>query len=75
MIAHNAVDFELIFFLDPAYFSRVDAASGAGGLLQCVSLILKYDFGENINVSLLSMEGSHRRCASGPCTEDWQRHK
>ena len=56
---HNAVDFKLIFFLDPAYFSRVDAMSGAGGLLQCVSLRLKYAFGENPHVFLLSMEGSH----------------
>lgn len=72
---HNAVDFELIVFLDPAYFSCVNAASGASGLPQCVSLRLKYAFGENPHVSLLSMEGSHRGCASWLCTEDWEHCK
>jgi mediator of RNA polymerase II transcription subunit 14 len=72
---HNAVDFELIIVPDPACMPRVNAASGAGWLPHCVSVRLKYAFGENPHVSLLSMEGSHRGCASGPCTEDWERCK
>jgi mediator of RNA polymerase II transcription subunit 14 len=72
---HNAVDFELIIVPDPACMPRVNAASGEGWLPHCVSVRLKYAFGENPHVSLLSMEGSHRGCVSWPCTEDWERCK
>ena len=60
---HKAVDFGLTVVLDPASIPHVNAAGGAAWLPHCVSVRLKYAFGENPHMSLLSMEGSHGGCA------------
>jgi len=72
---HNAVDFGLTVVLDPASIPHVNAAGGAAWLPHCVSVRLKYAFGENPHMSLLSMEGSHGGRACWPRTEDWERCK
>ncbi|KAH9318352.1 hypothetical protein KI387_020121 [Taxus chinensis] len=72
---HNAVDFGLTVVLDPANIPNVNAAGGAAWLPHCVSVRLKYTFGENPHMSLLGMEGSHGGRALWPHMEDWERCK
>ncbi|XP_075493416.1 mediator of RNA polymerase II transcription subunit 14-like isoform X2 [Primulina tabacum] len=57
--AHNSVDFALTVVLDHAHIPHINAAGGAAWLPYCVSVILRYSFGENPSVNFLGMEGSH----------------
>lgn len=72
---HNAVDFSLIVVLDPAHIPHINAAGGAAWLPYCVSVRLRYSFGENPNVSFLSMEGSHGGRACWLRVDDWEKCK
>ncbi|KAK1417865.1 hypothetical protein QVD17_26999 [Tagetes erecta] len=69
---HNAVDFGLTVVLDPALIPHMNAAGGAAWLLYCVSVRLKYSFGENPNVCFLGMEGSHGGMSCWLRVEDWE---
>ncbi|KAM0029677.1 putative mediator complex, subunit Med14 [Helianthus debilis subsp. tardiflorus] len=69
---HNAVDFGLTVVLDPAHIPHINAAGGAAWLPYCVSVRLKYSFGENPNVSFLGMEGSHGGRSCWLRVEDWE---
>ncbi|XAR68112.1 hypothetical protein NMG60_11003124 [Bertholletia excelsa] len=72
---HNSVDFALTVVLDSAHIPHINAAGGAAWLPYCVSVRLRYSFGENPNVSFLGMEGSHggRACWLRP--DDWEKSK
>lgn len=72
---HNWVDFGLTIVLDPAHIPHINAAGGAAWLPYCVSVRLRYSFGENPHVSLLGMEGSHGGRACWSRVEDWERCK
>ncbi|KAF5197093.1 Mediator of rna polymerase ii transcription subunit [Thalictrum thalictroides] len=69
---HKSVDFALTVVLDPANIPHVNTAGGAAWLPYCVSVRLRYSFGENPRVMFLGMEGSHggRACWLG--LEDWE---
>lgn len=69
---HNAVDFGLTVVLDPALIPHINAAGGAAWLPYCVSVRLKYSFGENPNVGFLGMEGSHGGRSCWVRVEDWE---
>nr|XP_043627804.1 mediator of RNA polymerase II transcription subunit 14 [Erigeron canadensis] len=69
---HNAVDFGLTVVLDPAHIPQINAAGGAAWLPYCVSVRLKYSFGENPNVSFMGMEGSHGGRSCWLRSEDWE---
>ncbi|KAM0070445.1 putative mediator complex, subunit Med14 [Helianthus debilis subsp. tardiflorus] len=69
---HNAVDFGLTVVLDPAHIPHINAAGGAAWLPYCVSVRLKYSFGENPNVCFLGMEGSHGGMSCWLRVEDWE---
>ncbi|KAK9733597.1 hypothetical protein RND81_04G077400 [Saponaria officinalis] len=72
---HNSVDFALTVVLDPAHIPHVNAAGGAAWLPYCVSVRLRYSFGENPNVSFLGMEGSHGGRACWLRVDDWEKCK
>lgn len=72
---HNAVDFALTVVLDPAHIPHINAAGGAAWLPYCVSVRLRYSFGENPNVSFLGMEGSHGGRACWLRVDDWGKCK
>ncbi|KDP23665.1 hypothetical protein JCGZ_23498 [Jatropha curcas] len=72
---HNSVDFALTVVLDPAYIPHVNAAGGAAWLPYCVSVRLRYSFGENTNVTFLGMEGSHGGRACWLRADDWEKCK
>ncbi|CAK7340977.1 unnamed protein product [Dovyalis caffra] len=72
---HNSVDFALTVVLDPAHIPYVNAAGGAAWLPYCVSVRLRYLFGENMNVSFLGMEGSHGGRACWSHVDDWEKCK
>ncbi|CAI9786128.1 unnamed protein product [Fraxinus pennsylvanica] len=73
--AHNSVDFALTVVLDPAHIPHINAAGGAAWLPYCVSVRLRYSFGENPNVSFVGMEGSHGGRACWTQTDDWEKCK
>lgn len=73
--AHSSVDFALTFVLDPAHIPHVNAAGGAAWLPYCVSVRLKYFFGENPHVSFLRMDGSHGGRACWSRVDDWEKCK
>ncbi|KAL5988887.1 Mediator of RNA polymerase II transcription subunit 14 [Asimina triloba] len=73
--ARNAVDFGLTFVLDPAHIPHINAAGGAAWLPYCVSVRLRYSFGETIHISLIGMEGSHGGRACWSRAEDWEKCK
>ncbi|XP_038987624.1 mediator of RNA polymerase II transcription subunit 14-like isoform X2 [Phoenix dactylifera] len=73
--AHNSVDFALNFVLDPAHIPHMNAAGGAAWLPYCVSVRLKYSFGENTHISFLGMDGSHGGRACWLRFEDWEKCK
>ncbi|CAI9781699.1 unnamed protein product [Fraxinus pennsylvanica] len=73
--AHNSVDFALTVVLDPAHIPPINAAGGAAWLPYCVSVRLRYSFGENPNVSFVGMEGSHGGRACWMRIEDWDKCK
>ncbi|KAL6278811.1 hypothetical protein ACE6H2_022412 [Prunus campanulata] len=72
---HNSVDFALTLVLDPAHIPHINAAGGAAWLPYCVSVRLRYAFGENPNVSFLGMEGSHGGRACWLRIDDWDKCK
>jgi mediator of RNA polymerase II transcription subunit 14 len=72
---HNSVDFALTVVLDPAHIPHINAAGGAAWLPYCVSVRLRYLFGENSNVSFLGMEGSHGGRACWSHADDWEKCK
>lgn len=73
---HNLVDFGLTVVLDPAHIPNINAAGGAAWLPYCVSVRLRYTFGENTpHISLLGMEGSHGGRACWLRVEDWEKCK
>lgn len=72
---HNSVDFALTVVLDPAHIPPINAAGGAAWLPYCVSVRLRYSFGENPNVSFLGMEGSHGGRACWLRIDDWEKCK
>ncbi|RZS20934.1 hypothetical protein BHM03_00053508 [Ensete ventricosum] len=71
---HSLVDFALTFVLDPAHIPHLNAG-GAAWLPNCVSVRLRYSFGENAHVSFLGMEGSHGGRARWSRHEDWEKCK
>ncbi|KAK1314915.1 Mediator of RNA polymerase II transcription subunit 14 [Acorus calamus] len=71
--AHSLVDFALTVVLDSAHIPHINAAGGAAWLPYCVSVKLRYSFGENPHVSLLGMEGSHGGQACWLRLEDWEK--
>ncbi|CAL9162610.1 unnamed protein product [Musa hybrid cultivar] len=73
--AHNLVDFALTFVLDPAHIPHMNAAGGAAWLPYCVSVRLRYSFGDNAHVSFLGMQGSHGGRACWSRQEDWEKCK
>ncbi|XP_011038571.1 PREDICTED: mediator of RNA polymerase II transcription subunit 14-like isoform X1 [Populus euphratica] len=72
---HNYVDFALTVVLDPANIPHINAAGGAAWLPYCVSVRLRYLFGETMNVSFLGMEGSHGGRACWSHVDDWEKSK
>uniref|UniRef100_A0A1D1Z013 Mediator of RNA polymerase II transcription subunit 14 n=2 Tax=Anthurium amnicola TaxID=1678845 RepID=A0A1D1Z013_9ARAE len=72
---HNSVDFALTFVLDPSLIPHINAAGGAAWLPYCVSVRLRYSFGENTHISLIGMEGSHGGRACWLRLEDWDKCK
>ncbi|XP_042448372.1 mediator of RNA polymerase II transcription subunit 14-like isoform X1 [Zingiber officinale] len=70
--AHNLVDFALTFVLDLANIPHMNAAGGAAWLPYCVSVKLRYSFGESAHVSFRGMEGSHGGRACWLRLEDWE---
>ncbi|XP_074280337.1 mediator of RNA polymerase II transcription subunit 14 [Silene latifolia] len=72
---HNLVDFALTVVLDPAHIPHINTAGGAAWLPYCVSVRLRYSFGENSNVSFLGMEGSHGGRACWLRVDDWEKCK
>ncbi|KAG6645446.1 mediator of RNA polymerase II transcription subunit 14 isoform X2 [Carya illinoinensis] len=72
---HNSVDFALTVVLDPALIPHINAAGGAAWLPYCVSVRLRYSFGENPSVSFLDMEGSHGGRACWFRADDWEKCK
>ncbi|KAK9919543.1 hypothetical protein M0R45_028134 [Rubus argutus] len=73
--SHNSVDFALTLVLDSAHIPHINAAGGAAWLPYCVSVRLRYSFGENPNVSFLGMEGSHGGRACWLRIDDWEKCK
>ncbi|KAK4427686.1 Mediator of RNA polymerase II transcription subunit [Sesamum alatum] len=73
--AHNSVDFALTVVLDPAHIPHINAAGGAAWLPYCVSVRLRYSFGENLTVSFIGMEGSHGGRACWLRVDDWDKCK
>ncbi|PKA61335.1 Mediator of RNA polymerase II transcription subunit 14 [Apostasia shenzhenica] len=71
--SHNSVDFAVTFVLDPAHIPHVNAAGGAAWLPYCVSVRLKYAFGDSPHVSFLRMDGSHGGRSCWSRAEDWER--
>ncbi|XP_026422709.1 mediator of RNA polymerase II transcription subunit 14-like [Papaver somniferum] len=72
---HNSVDFALTVVLDPAHIPHINAAGGAAWLPYCVSVRLRYSFGENPRVSFVGMEGSHGGRACWFQVDEWEKSK
>ncbi|KAK4852737.1 hypothetical protein QYF36_026620 [Acer negundo] len=72
---HNSVDFALTVVLDPAHIPHANAAGGAAWLPYCVSVRLRYSFGENSNVNFIGMEGSHGGRACWFRADEWEKCK
>ncbi|XP_031268938.1 mediator of RNA polymerase II transcription subunit 14 [Pistacia vera] len=72
---HYSVDFALTVVLDPAHIPHINAAGGAAWLPYCVSVRLRYSFGENPTVSFLGMEGSHGGRACWLRADEWEKCK
>lgn len=72
---HNSVDFALTVVLDPTHIPHANAAGGAAWLPYCVSVRLKYSFGENPSVTFIGMEGSHGGKACWFRVDEWEKCK
>lgn len=73
--AHSSVEFALTFVLDHALIPHMNVAGGAAWLPYCVSVRLRYSFGENNHISFLAMDGSHGGRACWLQLEEWERCK
>ncbi|CAN6895336.1 unnamed protein product [Brassica oleracea] len=71
----STVDFALTVVLDPAHIPHINAAGGAAWLPYCVSVRLRYTFGDNPSVTFLGMEGSHGGRACWQRVDDWEKCK
>ncbi|KAL5566286.1 hypothetical protein UlMin_029450 [Ulmus minor] len=72
---HNSVDFALTVVLDPAHIPHINSAGGAAWLPYCVSVRLRYSFGESPNVSFLGMDGSHGGRSCWSRIDEWEKCK
>ncbi|PUZ51069.1 hypothetical protein GQ55_6G142900 [Panicum hallii var. hallii] len=72
--ANRSVDFGLTFVLDHGLKHHTNIG-GAAWLPYCVSVRLRYNFGDNGHVMFLAMEGSHGGKACWLQYEDWERCK
>ncbi|KAM0879972.1 hypothetical protein ACQ4PT_033855 [Festuca glaucescens] len=73
--ANNSVDFTVTFMLDHNLTPHMSSSGGAGWLPYCVSLRLRYTFGDNSHVAYLAMDGSHGGRACWSQHEDWEKCK
>ncbi|VAI17170.1 unnamed protein product [Triticum turgidum subsp. durum] len=73
--AHSSVEFALTFVLDHALIPHMNVAGGAAWLPYCVSVRLRYSFGDNSHISFLAINGSHGGRACWQQSEDWERCK
>lgn len=73
--AHSSLEFALTFVLDHALIPHMNVAGGAAWLPYCVSVRLKYSFGESNHIAYLAMDGSHGGRACWLQYEDWERCK
>lgn len=72
--ANRLVDFGFTFVLDHALKHHTNIG-GSAWLPYCVSVRLRYNFGDNCHVVFLAMEGSHGGKACWLQYEDWERCK
>ncbi|XP_022680352.1 mediator of RNA polymerase II transcription subunit 14 isoform X3 [Setaria italica] len=73
--AHSSVEFALTFVLDHALIPHMNVAGGAAWLPYCVSVRLRYSFGDNNHIAFLAMDGSHGGRACWLQLEEWERCK
>ncbi|VAH30165.1 unnamed protein product [Triticum turgidum subsp. durum] len=73
--ANNSVDFTLTFVLDHNLTPHVRTSGGAAWLPFCVSLRLRYTFGDTSHIAYLAMDGSHGGRSCWLQHEDWERCK
>lgn len=73
--AHSSVEFALTFVLDHALIPHMNVAGGAAWLPYCVSVRLRYSFGDSSLISFLAINGSHGGRACWLQYEDWERCK
>lgn len=73
--ANNSVDFALTFVLDQALVPHMSISGGAAWLPYCVSVRVRYTFGEDSHIAFLAMDGSHSGRACWLQHEDWERCK
>ncbi|CAM8935678.1 unnamed protein product [Rhodiola kirilowii] len=73
--AQNVVEFGLTAVLDASQVPHVDPAGGSAWLPYCVSVRLRYSFGENHSVSFARMEGSHGGQAFWARLDEWEKCK
>lgn len=71
----NSVDFALTVVLDSAHIPHINAAGGAAWLPYCISVRLRYSFGESPIVSFLGIDGSHGGRSCWFRVEDWEKCK
>jgi mediator of RNA polymerase II transcription subunit 14 len=72
---NHSVEFFLIFILNHALMRPLNVSGGASWLPSCVSVKLRYTFGDSGHISILAMEGSHGGKACWLRYEDWERCK
>ncbi|WVZ93595.1 hypothetical protein U9M48_039563 [Paspalum notatum var. saurae] len=72
--ANSSVDFGLTFVLENT-LKHLSTVGGAAWLPYCVSVRLRYIFGDNGHVMFLAMEGSHSGKACWLQNENWERCK
>jgi len=73
--AHSSVEFALTFVLDHALIPQMNVAGGAAWLPYCISVRLRYSFGDNNHIAFLAMDGSHGGRACWLQLEEWERCK
>ncbi|RLN35498.1 mediator of RNA polymerase II transcription subunit 14-like [Panicum miliaceum] len=73
--AHSSVEFALTFVLDHALIPQMNVAGGAAWLPYCISVRLRYSFGDNYHIIFLAMDGSHGGRACWLQLEEWERCK
>uniref|UniRef100_A0A0D9X6S0 Mediator of RNA polymerase II transcription subunit 14 n=1 Tax=Leersia perrieri TaxID=77586 RepID=A0A0D9X6S0_9ORYZ len=73
--ANSSVEFALTFVLDQGLVPHMSISGGAAWLPYCVSVRLRYTFGDNSHIVFLAMDGSHSGRACWLQNEDWERCK